>query len=229
VATRTGIVLQARMASARLPGKALSPIEGRPILEHCLRRLMESEASVVILATTDRGDDDALVEVARRMRVDVFRGDAVNVLDRFVRCADRFRLDVIVRATADNPGVDMMAPARVVSAMRGTGAQYVYEQGLPLGGAVEGVTRDALVVAAALCRDAYDQEHVTTFVRRRTDLFRHQALAAPLPLTRPELRLTVDTPRDLDYMRELYRGAGSDRPSLVELIAAADRAASAVA
>lgn len=220
----TGIVLQARMASIRLPGKALETIGSRSILEHCLVRLTLSAAAPVVLATTDRYEDDALEAVARRMGVEVFRGDPADVLGRFVRCAERFGFDLVVRATADNPAVDVQAPLRVLDALRRTGAHYVHEQGLPYGAAVEGVTREALRMAGVLARAAYDREHVTTFIRRRDDLFRGAQLAAPDDISRPDVRVTVDTPHDLRYVRSLFAGAGTPVPALRDLITAADRA-----
>lgn len=220
-----GIILQARMASQRLPGKSFEFLHGRSILEHCLRRLVASKAAPVFLATTVRPEDDVLQTAAERVGVEVYRGDAANVLERYVRCAEHFGIDLVVRATADNPGVDIQASGRVLAAMRQFGAQYVHETGLPYGAAVEGVTRDALLEAAILATDDYDREHVTTFIRRRTDLFRGVQLSAPPALARPDVRLTVDTMDDLRRVREIYFGAGTEMPSLAELIVAADRTA----
>jgi spore coat polysaccharide biosynthesis protein SpsF len=217
---RPGIILQARLASQRLPGKALVEIGGQSILEHCLRRLIASGTKVV-LATTQQPDDDALAAVATRLNVAVFRGDEHDVLRRYLRCAEQFRLDPVLRATADNPGVDMLAPSRVLAALIESGADYLREEGLPCGAAVEGVRTSALATADVLAREAYDREHVTTYIRRHTDGFRVVERRAPAALTAPDLRLTIDTPEDLSYVRELFARAGGDMPSLTALIDAA--------
>src|SRR5687768_3923953 len=107
--SKAGIVLQARMASARLPGKALALIAGRSILEHCLRRLILAGVARVVLATTTREEDDALSAVAERLGVAVYRGSDTDVLARVVEAAETFDLDPIVRATGDNPAVDIQA------------------------------------------------------------------------------------------------------------------------
>jgi spore coat polysaccharide biosynthesis protein SpsF len=221
--SRTAIVLQARFASQRLPGKALALVGGRPLLEQCLRRLIAARAAPVILATTDRPEDTPLADIALWLGAGIVRGSSEDVLGRFCRCVTEQRLVHVVRATADNPGVDVDAPARVLAALQATGADYVEEEGLPYGAAVEGVTGDALLRAALLAADAYDREHVTTFVRKRSDLFRIVRLPAPRAVARADVRLTVDTAADLEQMRALYGATTSVMPSVGELIAAWDR------
>jgi spore coat polysaccharide biosynthesis protein SpsF len=165
--------------------------------------------------------------VAARIGVPVHRGDRDDVLGRYSEAARRFGLDPVLRATADNPAVDVQSPGRIISALRATGADYLRERGLPLGTAVEGMTAEALHRAAELAADPYDREHVTTFILKRRDLFRVTEVDAPAPLRWPSLRLTVDTSEDLAWVRELFARAGSEDPSLAALIAASCRASEA--
>ena len=223
--TRAGIILQARTGSQRLPGKVLQPLGGRLLVAQCVRRLAASGVAKVILATTTLADDDALAAAGADAGVDVFRGSHEDVLDRFARCASAFQLDVVIRATADNPAVDIEAPARLLAAMVRLGVDYVREDDLPYGAGVEGITRPALDRAALMARDAFDREHVTTFVRRRGDLFRQATLVVPTVLARPDVRLTVDTPDELQQMRELYSMTATDLPSLMTFIQAWDHLA----
>jgi spore coat polysaccharide biosynthesis protein SpsF len=221
--TGSGIILQARLGSSRLPGKALLTIAGQTILEHCLRRLMCAGVAPVVLATTDRPEDQALADVARHLGASVFRGDADDVLGRFVATANAFGFEAIVRATADNPGTDIQAPGRLLAALRTAEADYVHEEGLPYGAAVEAVTRDALARAADEATHAADREHVTSYVRRNSHLFCVVQVPAPVPLRRPDLRLTVDTADDLAHVRALFERTSEDLPSLRRLIEAAGR------
>ena len=228
-APRVGIVLQARLGSTRLPGKALATIGGLSLLERCLRRLVRSQAGQVVLATTRLPQDDALASVATRMGLGVYRGSADDVLGRYVSAATAFAFDIVIRATGDNPAVDIEAPGRVLAALNGLHADYVCEDGLPYGAAVEAVTRQALLRAECEARDADDREHVTTWVKRRSDLWNLAFPAPPMPLRRPDLRLTVDTPADLAYVRSLFARAGTEHPSLRALIDAAEHTALEVA
>jgi spore coat polysaccharide biosynthesis protein SpsF len=220
---RAGIILQARFGSSRLPGKAMERIGARVMVEHCLRRLILGGVGRVILATTAGREDDVLAGVAARLGVPVFRGDVDDVLGRYLAAAIEFNVDPIVRATGDNPAVDVLASGRVLAALRSTGADYVREDGLPLGAAVEGITYAALRRAALAASLPEDREHVTTYVKRHAVAFRIAGIQAPAPLSRPDLRLTVDTREDLEYMRQLFVRAGSATPTLRQLIDTADR------
>ncbi len=217
---RPGIILQARLASTRLPGKAMSLIGGRTMLDHCLQRLIGTGIHRIVLATTDRADDDVLAEAGARAGVAVFRGDADDVLGRFAAAAERFHLDPIVRATADNPAVDVGAARRLLERLARTGADYVHEVGLPVGAGMEALTAPALHYAAAVATSPYDREHVTTFIKSHPGVFRVDACAAPARLVEPSLRMTVDTADDLQWVRELFALVGHPEASLPELIAA---------
>lgn len=223
--TRAGIILQARFGSTRLRGKALEPIGGCSILERCLRRLVAGGVAHVVLATTREPEDDALEAIATRIGVPTFRGDTNDVLGRYLAAAEQFDLDPIVRATGDNPGVDIQGPGRLLNALRAGGMDYVREEGLPFGAGVEAFTRDALTLAAAKARNPYDREHVTTFMRRHPNMFRIKDLAAPAPLWRPLLRLSIDTQKDLAWVRELFFRAGTEEPTLAQLIESSGRTA----
>jgi spore coat polysaccharide biosynthesis protein SpsF len=223
--TRAGIILQARFASSRLPGKAMATIGGKTILDHCLRRLMFAGVAPVVLATTNSPEDDALVAVARALGIGVFRGDTRDVLGRYVSAAEAFGFDTVIRATGDNPCVDIQAPGRLLAALRSYDADYACEDGLPYGAAVEAVTRDALLRAAHEAHHVEDREHVTLYVRRNTQVFRVVLAPAPAPLRRSDVRVTVDTAADLEYVRELYARAGVEMPSLRHIIEAAGRPA----
>lgn len=100
-------VLSARMGSRRLPGKALLPLGGVPILQFIIERLRTSQfGGRVILATTTRSDDDALAMLGRSLGIEVYRGAESDVASRYVQIARLFHLDWIVRVTGDCPFID---------------------------------------------------------------------------------------------------------------------------
>jgi spore coat polysaccharide biosynthesis protein SpsF len=231
------IVLQARMGSTRLPGKSLAQVAGRSVLAHCVERLRASSTLPVVVATTMRPEDDCLEREGTALGVAVVRGPDDDVLGRFVMVAARLSLTDIVRATGDNPAVDIDAARRVLELRRRTGADHVVEYGLPYGTAVEAVSVQGLVRSAELAVEPHDREHVTSFIRRDPRFSAISAIAPPA-LRRPGLRFTVDTAEDLEWMRRVFHlaethseaGAAPLSPPvpLAALIAAADRLTHAV-
>lgn len=219
---RAGVVLQARMGSTRLPGKVLERVGRWTILEHCVRRLIPA-GHPVIVATTTASEDEAIETAARAIGAHVFRGDEADVLSRYRGAAREFALTHVVRATADNPFVDGEGVGRTLQFLERVGADHVVECGLPVGAAVEAVTVEALDRAAALVSDPYDREHVTSFIRRDSR-FRALRAVAPGSIRRPGLRLTVDTPDDLEFVRHVHGDVGAPEAiaPLTAVIAAAD-------
>ncbi|HTV03316.1 MAG TPA: NTP transferase domain-containing protein [Luteitalea sp.] len=218
------VILQARLGSQRLPGKVMAPLAGVPLVEYCLVRLLAAGVGPVVLATTTRPEDAALLAVAERLGVESLTGSVDDVLARFADVVRRHPdAQQILRATADNPFVDIDGPARVLAAL-GAGADYAVEEGLPLGTAVEGVRRDVLLQAHREAATPYDREHVTPWVRRVDGVVRAMP-AAPAIVRAPDLRLTVDTPDDLAYAQRLalsLSGSGDPRlASLTDVIARA--------
>jgi spore coat polysaccharide biosynthesis protein SpsF len=217
------IILQARMASTRLPGKALALIGARTLIGHCLARLRIAGAAPIVLATTTRQEDDVLVATAAKYGVPTFRGPADDVLGRYVLAAQSVGARFVVRATGDNPAVDIDGPDRVLAALRSTNADHVIEDGMPYGGAVEGVTVDALVRASGLAASAADREHVTPWIRRDRTRFTAVQIPAPAALRRPDVRVTVDTSDDLTFMQHVAARINNwcDEPELRTIVTAA--------
>lgn len=196
------IVLQARMGSRRLPSKVMAPLAGHPLVEYCIVRLCASGVGPVVLATTTEPEDASLVALGARLGVLTWTGPVDDVLRRYadVVCAHP-DTHYVIRATADNPFVDIDAPRRVLKTL-GDGADYVVEEALPLGAAVEGVRRGVLLQAQRAATTSYDREHVTPWVRRANGIVRALPMA-PDQVQAPDLRLTVDTPSDLAHVQHL--------------------------
>lgn len=97
-------IIQARTGSKRLKNKVLLKLGDRCILEILLERLKKSKKlDDIIVATTIKKEDNAIVELCNSLGVNVFRGSEKDVLDRFYNASKFYSGDVIVRITGDNP------------------------------------------------------------------------------------------------------------------------------
>jgi 3-deoxy-manno-octulosonate cytidylyltransferase (CMP-KDO synthetase) len=102
------IVIPARMASARLPGKPLADIAGEPMIVHVLRRAQAAQLGPVVVAT-DSEVIAACVEKAGG-RALMTRGDHVSGSDRVfeaLETADPQRqASIVVNVQGDLPTLD---------------------------------------------------------------------------------------------------------------------------
>jgi 3-deoxy-manno-octulosonate cytidylyltransferase (CMP-KDO synthetase) len=96
------VVIPARMAASRFPGKPLAPILGLPMIEHIRRRVMLSDVvDEVHVATCDPMIKDT---------VENFGGSAIMTSSTHERCTDRveeaartLEADIVVMVQGDEP------------------------------------------------------------------------------------------------------------------------------
>src|SRR6187200_14786 len=101
-APRVRVVLQSRLSSTRLPGKAMLTVAGRPMVVLAAQRAATTGAEVVV-ATSDRPEDDLIAETVAAAGISVARGPLDDPLRRFtIAVTDLDDQDVVVRLTADN-------------------------------------------------------------------------------------------------------------------------------
>lgn len=204
---RTVAIVQARMGSTRLPGKVLMDIGGETALSRVVRRLSRAKLiTEVIIATTESPADDAIVAQAKQLGVRCFRGSEQDVLARYLGAAEEFEAEVIVRVTSDCPLIDPGVADQVLQDFFSARVDFAYndvEQSFPRGLDVEALSREALRRAAKLAERQYEREHVTPVFYDRTDLFKMAIVHAEKDFSR--YRWTLDTPDDLQLIREIYR------------------------
>jgi spore coat polysaccharide biosynthesis protein SpsF len=213
-----GVFLQARLNSTRLPGKALLPLAGSPVVQHALRALRRVRADVHAVLT-EPGSAPALEPLARAEGFALFAGPEEDVLERFCLAARRFHVGRVVRATGDNPLVSALQVQALLDLHCSAGWQLSHFIGLPLGTGVEVVETEALEAANRASSDAYEHEHITTFLYRHPERFRIAEPACPEAWRLPEARVTLDTREDYELLqrifRELYRGEPIELEALV--------------
>ena len=210
----TGLFIQVRLDSSRLPGKALLPLGDMTVLDHALRNLSEVEADVHAVLT-DRASAPALMAVAARWGFDLFQGPKDDVLERFALALSHFGVDRVVRATGDNPLVSVPMARAAIELAQTSGADYFGFQGSPLGTGVEVVRSSALLTAREESVDPYEREHVCPFLYRRPEQFTVQRPLVP-ESWRGDERLTLDTREDYRFFQEIFDNLYQGEPLILE-------------
>lgn len=98
------VIIPARFASSRLPGKPLADINGKPMVVHVMERALESGAQRVIVAT-DHPDVESAVQQAGG-EVCLTRADHNSGTERLAEVIERYGFtddDIIVNVQGDEP------------------------------------------------------------------------------------------------------------------------------
>ena len=203
---RTRVVIQSRLSSSRLPGKALMTIGGMPLIELVARRASRTGFEVVV-ATSVEVYDDRIAATLQPAGIRVLRGSLDDVLSRFLDAtSDMAEDDRVVRLTGDNPVADADLVQELIDEMDRSGRDYgrVDIDVVPEGLGVEVFPVRLLRQAGREATDAYDREHVTPWIRRHTE----ELLFAPRrnPGMPAVYRATVDCLHDFIRVSRLFDG-----------------------
>lgn len=98
------VVIPARYASSRLPGKVLLPMAGKPMLQWVYERACAAQAEVLVIAT----DDERIAATARGFARQVIMTGAAHAsgTDRVAEVASRLgwgERDIVVNVQGDEP------------------------------------------------------------------------------------------------------------------------------
>ncbi|TGK36442.1 spore coat biosynthesis protein F [Leptospira gomenensis] len=193
--------IQARTGSTRLPGKVLAEYpdgSGKTLIDRIQERIVSvlPEERIVYLIPEE---DEELREFLERRKYTHFCGHATDVRERYIRASEFFEAEWILRLTGDNPFYDTLHLDQLLEAFVYATPDLASINGLPLGMGGEIFTRRALEWAPANLEERH-REHVSLHIKENPDRFRILKLAPLLSEDDkkivPELRLTVDEPKD---------------------------------
>ncbi len=200
-------IIQARMGSTRLPGKVLMNIGGKPMLWHVIERIKKCKnIDSIIVATTSKKENNPIIELARKCRVEIFIGSENDVLDRYYQTAKKFKADVIVRITSDCPLINPTTIDNMIDLYLKKNADYVcgHPNFPSIEHGMEVISFSALKKVKNMAVKDYQKEHVTIYIKENPELFKISVIKPELIFQREDMRLTVDTKEDFQLMKEIY-------------------------
>jgi len=210
-------VIQARMNSSRFWGKVMEQVGGKPLLYHVVERLKCSRSiDDIVIATSFKCEDRVIVDAAEEYGVYSFAGSAHDVLKRFVDVSEFFKADYIVQIPADKPLFEPMYIECCIERMLVGNADYCYVYGDVAGTGVDVIKVEAMRRQADIAGQPHQREHVVPGLLENPDQFKIVYVPAPDHLRCPGLRLTIDTPEDMELIRAIYAEL-YDGTSIVDL------------
>lgn len=239
---RVVAIIQGRMTSSRLPGKILADIAGQPMLQRVfIRTSRAASVSQTVFATTTDPSDDPVAEYCDFSGIPFTRGSLYDVLDRYYQTAKSAKADIVVRITADCPVIDPELIDNVVNTVIGDQSSVDFaanrlpppwKRTYPIGLDTEVCTFAALEQAWTKAKGPQHREHVMPYFYEGVELsavsrqlsegisprgFRIALLNHTTDFG--DYRWTVDTPEDLEFMRQVYsRFDGRDDFSWKEVL-----------
>jgi spore coat polysaccharide biosynthesis protein SpsF len=214
---RVIIGIQARSTSSRFPGKVFEMLGDKPILQHMidnakeacvyLNKFKERNTFTVLAGLCVPWGDPIKDKFKDKISV-IVEGPEDDVLARYKILMDKMYGDYVVRITADCP----MIPSYVITKHINTAVKNHYDYASNVDERIrtsldgldcEVISRRLLDYAHEHAKDRADREHVTTFVRREPPSWARVAhLIGYFDFA--QVKLSVDTPEDLERVRAHY-------------------------
>lgn len=206
---KIGALIPVRLASERLPGKALADISSRPMIGHLLDRVAASrfikDRKDVVVCTTTAASDDRLEEVVLAEGCSVFRGNVDDIIRRFGDAMAAYGFDAVIQADGDDPlSATECMDATTEALLNDPVLDIVTMSGLPLGCATKTFTRAAMdKVLAAYLTDRNDTGFIYYFTK--TGICNHLDLkCSRADWQQDKARLTLDYEADLALFRSIF-------------------------
>jgi spore coat polysaccharide biosynthesis protein SpsF len=215
-------MLQARMESSRLPGKVLLPINGKPMIEWQINRILRSNLIEKLVAVIPNNlENNVLNSVLQDLGVDVYRGSLNNVFDRFYQASKIFESRTIIRLTADCPLIMPDMIDEMIDYFIKYKPNYLCNtlvESLPDGLDIEIFESKLLQILSQDSLNKEEKENVTLKIWQNPQIF--SVANFPHNYNLGNERWTVDYAEDFQFIAEMfsYFGDYSVKISIVDIL-----------
>lgn len=211
------VTIQARMSSARLPGKVCMKLEqSKTVLDILIERIRNSKyVDKILIATTTKKIDNKIVKIAKKKGCLFYRGSEKNVLNRITIAAKNIKINSIIQLTGDNPFIDPLVIDYVVNYYISNYPKYDFVTNnnffditkfVPLGMIVSVFKKSSLQKINKLANKEEHFEHPTLFFYTEgKKKFKIKNIKMPKKWqSNPYPRLTLDTKQDFIFLKKIY-------------------------
>lgn len=204
------VFIPVRLASERLPKKALKKINEKPIIKYLIERL-ESCSSIrkIIVCTTTSETDDELADYLSSENILFFRGSEHDILNRYLNAAKKFQTDFIVNVEGDDIYTDPLCVDIISDEFIKTNADYIDISKMPFGLSPSGIKVSAL---EKICSIKSSENTETGYKQyfTKSGLFKVHHIDLQKTLDFPEnTRLSLDYEEDFQLAKKIFSTIGN--------------------
>ena len=207
---KTVAFVQVRMGSTRFPGKVMKKIGEREIFLVQLDRMKRAKTlDQIIVVTTTKKLDEAIVRLCKKNKIPCFRGSEDDLLDRYYQAAKKFKVGLVVKIPSDEPLIGPTVIDQVVGTMHKSLDKYDYVGNLrpptfPDGLDVEVMTLETLETAWREAKEPHEREHLTPYIWSHSKLFKIGNVVNKYGHMYKSHRWTLDYPEDFEFFKAVF-------------------------
>lgn len=216
------IFIPVRLSNTRLPGKALKPIHGKPILHYLINRLKQiPKISNIVICTTINSIDDPLIEFCKNEKISFYRGSEKDILNRFLEASQKFNSDFIINVDGDDIYTDPDLISELISEYEKNKPDYIDMIGFPFGFRSVAFTRIALEKICSLKATVNTETGYRDFFKKTPQILCHNMNYKKSKPVSNNLRFSLDYEEDLELAKIVIKKLGNNfhLDSLIELFA----------
>lgn len=200
---KVGAVIVSRMTSNRLPGKAIKKICGKEAIIVLINRIKKiKKCDKIILATSTDISDEPLVEIAKKEKIEIFRGSLENVALRYYEAAKKFSLDQIFRITGDAIFCDEIMLEKALESQISKCTDVTFIKNMPYGTAKEVFNFKTIELIAKYAKVESNTEYLEWFLENKRN-FNVGYIKSNYQFKK-DIRLTLDFKEDLEQLNKIY-------------------------
>lgn len=199
----TRFVICSRANSRRIPRKPFVKINGKPLIEHLLDRLVKIISPVYVAVPPADSSDYIYLQEKYDHKVEIFCDEADDPLARMFECAKSQKIDHVIRVSHDKIFIDPTDVFDALNAYMERGLDYLYSSTMTDGTAFEIMSKDLLSRAT---KEFKNVEHISYAAKAMTKNSMDFDFSHKL---RP-FRLLIDFPEDLTLMNTIFACLGND-------------------
>jgi spore coat polysaccharide biosynthesis protein SpsF len=200
--------IEARLGSKRLPEKLLLKLGKKTVFEFLINRLKRiKKIDKIVLATTKKLEDKKLIRLAKKNKINFYRGDEDNVLKRVYEAAKKNHADAILQVSGDSPFTDFKLASEWIEIFTKKQVDIIsdYWGEFPGGVTAPVISVKALKKSLTLAKTKQDKEHVTRIIFLNQSKFRCLFLLSNKEQKLPKLDLCLDEPADYTLLNFLVK------------------------